>query len=53
MAEVVDYSLNFLSDADIHAMITYLKSVPSNSDARDDAAAPTPSSQQEVNSNSF
>ena len=51
MAEVVDYSLNFLSDADIHAMITYLKSVPSNSDARDDAAAPTPSSQQEVNSN--
>jgi mono/diheme cytochrome c family protein len=32
-------------------MITYLKSVPSNSDARDDAAAPTPSSQQEVNSN--
>ena len=53
MAEVVDYSLNFLSDADIHAMITYLKSVPSNSDARDDAAAPTPSSQQEVNSKSF
>jgi mono/diheme cytochrome c family protein len=49
MAEVVDYSLNFLSDADIRAMITYLKSVPSNSDARDDAAAPTPSSQQEVN----
>jgi mono/diheme cytochrome c family protein len=49
MAEVVDYSLNFLSDADISAMITYLKSVPSNSDARDDAAAPTPSSQQEVN----
>ncbi len=49
MAEVVDNSLNFLSDTDIRAMVTYMKSVPSNSDGTDDAAAPTPSSQHAVN----
>jgi len=49
MAEVVDNSLSFLSDADIRAMVTYMKSVPSNSDGTDDAAAPTPSSQHAVN----
>ena len=48
MAEVVDNSLSFLSDADIHAIITYLKSVPANSDGTDIAAAPTPSAPREV-----
>ena len=42
MAEVVDNSLRFLSDADIKAMGTYLKSVPANGDGTDVAAAPHP-----------
>ena len=41
MAEVVDNSLRFLSDADIRAMGTYLKSVPAVSDAGGAAAVRT------------
>ena len=40
MAEVVDYSLRFLSQDDIGAMATYLKSVPSIGDSEDVALMP-------------
>ena len=43
MAEVVDNSLRFLSQDDIGAMATYLKSVPSIADSGNVAAAETPS----------
>lgn len=42
MAEVVDNSLRFLSDADIQAMGTYLTSVPATSAAGSAAAVRTP-----------
>jgi mono/diheme cytochrome c family protein len=43
MAEVVDNSLRFLTDVDIAAMSTYLKSVPPVTDAGGVAALQTPS----------
>lgn len=43
MSEVVDNSLRYLTEPDIKAIATYLKSVPPNGDAADVAAAPTPS----------
>ena len=46
MAEVVDNSLRFLSQDDIGAMATYLKSVPSIADSGSVAAAETPSAQE-------
>ncbi len=48
MAEVVDNSLRYLTEADIKAIATYLKSVPANGDGTDVAAAPTPSKPREV-----
>jgi mono/diheme cytochrome c family protein len=48
MAEVVDNSLRFLTDVDIRAMATYLKSVPAVSDAGGAAAVQTPSAQGQV-----
>ena len=46
MAEVVDNSLRFLSQDDIGAMATYMKSVPSIADSGNIAAAETPSAQE-------
>jgi len=46
MAEVVDNSLRFLSQDDISAMATYVKSVPSIADSGSVAAAETPSAQE-------
>jgi mono/diheme cytochrome c family protein len=48
MSEVVDNSLRYLSERDIKAIATYLKSVPANSDGTDVAAAPTPKVAREV-----
>ena len=48
MSEVVDGSLRYLTEPDIKAMATYLKSVPANGDGADVAAAPTPAKPQEV-----
>ncbi len=48
MAEVVDNSLRFLTNVDIHAMATYLASVPAVSDARGAAAVETPSTQDQI-----
>jgi mono/diheme cytochrome c family protein len=48
MAEVVDNSLRFLTDVDIRAMATYLKSVPAVSDAGGAAAVQTPSTQDQI-----
>jgi mono/diheme cytochrome c family protein len=48
MAEVVDNSLRFLTDVDIRAMATYLKSVAAVSDAGGAAAVQTPSAQGQV-----
>ena len=48
MAEVVDNSLRFLTDVDIRAMATYLKSVPAVSDASGAAAVQTPSTQDQI-----
>jgi mono/diheme cytochrome c family protein len=47
MAEVVDYSLRFLSEDDIGAMAIYLKSVPSIADSGNVAAAETPSAREQ------
>ena len=48
MSEVVDNSLRYMTEPDIKAMATYLKSVPANGDGTDIAAAPTPQVAQEV-----
>jgi mono/diheme cytochrome c family protein len=48
MSEVVDNSLRYLTEPDIKAMATYLKSVPANGDGADVAAAPTPTMTREV-----
>jgi mono/diheme cytochrome c family protein len=48
MAEVVDNSLRFLTDGDIRAMATYVKSVPAVSDAGGAAAVQTPSDHDQV-----
>jgi mono/diheme cytochrome c family protein len=48
MAEVVDNSLRFLTDVDISAMATYLKSVPAVSDAGGAAAVPTPITRDQI-----
>ncbi len=48
MAEVVDNSLRFLTDADIGAMATYLKSVPALADAGGAAAVRTPEAAKQV-----
>jgi mono/diheme cytochrome c family protein len=48
MSEVVDNSLRHLTEPDIKAMATYLKSVPANGDGTDVAAAPTPTMTREV-----
>jgi mono/diheme cytochrome c family protein len=47
MAEVVDNSLRFLSQDDIGAMATYLKSVPPIADSGNAAAAETPSAREQ------
>jgi mono/diheme cytochrome c family protein len=47
MAEVVDNSLRFLSQDDIGAMATYLKSIPSVADSGNAAAAETPSAEEQ------
>ncbi len=46
MAEVVQNSLSHLSDADLAAMATYLKSIPPNSSLRAGAAVPEASQQR-------
>lgn len=46
MAEVVQNSLSHLSDADLAAMATYLKSIPPNSSLRAGAAVPEASRQR-------
>lgn len=48
MSEVVDNSLRYLTEPDIKAIATYLKSVPANGDGADVAAAPTPATAREV-----
>ena len=48
MSEVVDNSLRYLTEPDIKAIGTYLKSVPANGDGTDVAAAPTPKVAREV-----
>ena len=48
MSEVVDNSLRYLTETDIKAVATYLKSVPANGDGTDVAAAPTPTMTREV-----
>jgi len=48
MSEVIDNSLRYLTEPDIKAIATYLKSVPDNGDGTDVAAAPTPAKPQEV-----
>jgi mono/diheme cytochrome c family protein len=48
MSEVVDNSLRYMTDPDIKAIATYLKSVPANGDGTDIAAAPTPKVAREV-----
>ena len=48
MSEVVDNSLRYLTEPDIKAIATYLKSVPANGDGTDIAAAPTPTVAREV-----
>jgi mono/diheme cytochrome c family protein len=42
MSEVVDNSLRYLTEPDIKAIATYLKSVPADADGTNEAAAPTP-----------
>ncbi len=48
MAEVVDNSLRFLTDDDVTAMASYLKSVPAVADAGGAAAVQTPSSTEAI-----
>ena len=48
MSEVIDNSLRYLTEPDIKAIATYLKSVPANGDGTDVAAAPTPATAREV-----
>ena len=48
MSEVIDNSLRYLTEPDIKAIRTYLKSVPANGDGTDVAAAPTPKAAREV-----
>jgi mono/diheme cytochrome c family protein len=48
MAEVVDNSLRFLTDDDVAAMSTYLKSVPAVSDAGGAAAVQTPAATEQI-----
>ena len=48
MSEVVDNSLRYLTEPDIKAIATYLKSVPANGDGTDVAAALTPTVAREV-----
>jgi mono/diheme cytochrome c family protein len=48
MSEVIDNSLRYLTEPDIKAIATYLKSVPANGDGTDVAAAPTPKVAREV-----
>ena len=48
MSEVVDNSLRYMTEPDIKAIATYLKSVPPNGDSTDEAAAPTPVVAREV-----
>jgi mono/diheme cytochrome c family protein len=48
MSEVVDNSLRYMTEPDIKAIATYLKSVPANGDGTDIAAAPTPKVAREV-----
>jgi mono/diheme cytochrome c family protein len=48
MSEVVDNSLRYLTEPDIKAIATYLKSVPANGDGADVAAAPTPATARKV-----
>jgi mono/diheme cytochrome c family protein len=48
MAEVVDNSLRLLTDDDIAAVTTYLKSVPAVSDAGGAAAVQTPSATEQI-----
>jgi mono/diheme cytochrome c family protein len=48
MSEVVDNSLRYMTEPDIKAIASYLKSVPPNGDGTDVAAAPTPKVAREV-----
>ncbi len=48
MSEVLDNSLRYMTEPDIKAIATYLKSVPANGDGTDIAAAPTPKVAREV-----
>jgi len=48
MSEVVDNSLRYLTEPDIKAIATYLKSVPADADGTNEAAAPTPKIQKSV-----
>jgi mono/diheme cytochrome c family protein len=48
MSEVVDNSLRYLTEPDIKAIATYLKSVPPNGDGTDVAAAPTPTVARQI-----
>jgi mono/diheme cytochrome c family protein len=48
MSEVVDDSLRYLTEPDIKAIATYLKSVPPNGDGTDVAAAPTPTVARQI-----
>jgi mono/diheme cytochrome c family protein len=51
MSEVIDNSLRYLTESDIKAIATYLKSVPANGDGSNVAAAPAPPAAREVAEN--